>query len=354
MGFWDWLTGDDESNSTTNTTTNALPAWQTEAAKSAVQGAQQLVKDRQYTPYAFPRIADFSPDQLAGFQATRDAVNSYKPNLDAASALMYGIGSAPLNSNNYSATTGSAYTQGDPAMFDAAAAQQYMNPYLNQVGANTMRALNEQKGIDQTGLNASSIKNGAFGGSRGAVAAQQLNKNYANTMGDQMAKLFSDGYTNAQGQFNTDRSAQMGVNTANQNAINTMTGINLGAMNNASAGNAALQSKATDQALSAASGLAGLGAQYQNLGMQGANALQGIGAQQQAQNQQSLDLLKNDFDNQQNYAYNQIKFLTDITNGVPSSQTQTSTTAGPKQSVGSAVGGLGLGLASLYNMFSGS
>lgn len=350
MGFWDWLTGGDDANKSTTTSSVKLPAWQEAAAKDAVSGAQALVKDRQYTGYAFPRIADFSPDQQAGFQMARDSVNAYKPNLDAASALMYGIGSAPLNANNYNAYTGSAYTQGDPQMWNSQMRDQYMSPYIDSVANNTIRQLNDQKARDVNNLNSGAIKAGAFGGSRQAVANQELNKNYANTIGDTTAKLYQSGYENAQNQFGQDRSAQMGVNTANQNAINQFGLSNLGFMNSAAAGNANLMNSATNQRLAAAQGLAGLGSAYQNLGLQGANALQGIGAQQQGLNQQSLDLLKGDFDNQQNFAYNQIKFLSDITNGVPSSQTTTQTTTGPKTSTANSLMGTGMGIAALGNM----
>ncbi len=67
----------------------------------------------------------------------------------------------------------------------------------------------------------------------------------------------------------------------------------------------------------------------QRMGLEGAGALQAIGQEQQAETQKSLDLAKQDFNEQRDYPWQQLTRMSNIGNGVLSPEgSKTSTTSG--------------------------
>ena len=92
--------------------------------------------------------------------------------------------------------------------------------------------------------------------------------------------------------------------------------------------------------------LAGLGGSLQGLNMADVQSLQGIGGMQQFQNQQGLDIAYQDFQREDQYGRDQIRFLENLLRGeTPSamSQTQTETTEDPStlSSIASIAGSVG-------------
>jgi hypothetical protein len=65
------------------TSETVLPDWYTNYAME-VLSTQRATALNPYQPYGSPRVADFSPDQQAGFEAARSAAGAYQPGLQAA------------------------------------------------------------------------------------------------------------------------------------------------------------------------------------------------------------------------------------------------------------------------------
>jgi hypothetical protein len=106
------------------------------------------------------------------------------------------------------------------------------------------------------------------------------------------------------------------------------------------------------QANQAAGTLGQLGqTQYaQNMGIN--QARQQVGAIQQAQAQQGLDTAYQDFLKQKNYPYQQLAFMSDMTRGLPLSQTSQAMYSAPPSAV-SQLGGLGMSALGIYGMSGG-
>ncbi len=64
---------------------NFVPSWYTNAGKDLL-ASQAAVSAQPYQPYTGARIADFTPEQLAGFGMTGQAATAYQPTLDAATS----------------------------------------------------------------------------------------------------------------------------------------------------------------------------------------------------------------------------------------------------------------------------
>jgi hypothetical protein len=165
--------------------------------------------------------------------------------------------------------------------FDAGAAQQYMNPYLQASLQPQLQLLNQQLGTQNNALGAKLAQAGAFGGGRQAVEESQnaLNNNLAaNTL---ISSGYNTAYNNAMNQFNADQARNMQAQQANiqQAQFGTTTGLT-----EAQQAAQALQNQQAAQAQQA---------QYRsNLGLQGlqlgTTASQALGQNTQMQNQNQL------------------------------------------------------------------
>jgi hypothetical protein len=344
-----WLSdlfgGGNDSSKTSGKSTTTVPSWLENPTKDLINTGSQLIKN-DYQQYPNQRIAGFTPDQQKAFQMQRNQVGDWQPLTGQAGNVLSGI--AGLNSQ-YNPTMISA-GQGTNQMFDNAQAQQYMNPYTNNVIDRGMNRLNQMQAEGQMNVSNAAAKTGGFGGSRHAVAQSLYDRDFNNQKGDFMANQLQNAYTNAQGQFNTDRASnnqmqqfninnQLGADKANQDALLQ------GAQENR---------LGREQQMSAAGGLANLAYLNQGLGAQDIQGMQGIGGLQQALNQQNMDLGYQDFQNQANWPYKQLEFMSNLIRGVPFSSTTTSTGNAQTPQGGGLLQGLlgtGAGIAGLGNSF---
>jgi hypothetical protein len=106
-----------------------------------------------------------------------------------------------------------AYT---PGTFDAAAAQKYMNPYLQASLDPQLAEARRQSQITQMGNAAQATKAGAFGGSRGALMNTETQRNLGSNLANITGQGYNTAYNNAQNQFNTE----VGQQQTAQNATN--------------------------------------------------------------------------------------------------------------------------------------
>ena len=182
-----------------------------------------------------------------------------------------------------------------------------MNPYVDEVIDQSLTDLQRQADMERQRIRSGAIQAGAFGGSRQAVAEQELQRNTADAFARQSAQLRAQAFESAQ-----DR-AQQGAELF---------------------GNLGLQQAALGESAQAA--------QTRDVGI-----LSQLGGQEQAQQQAEIDAQRATNLERQFEPYQRIGFMSDIFRGVPSTTSTLTSTTSPSPSILSQLGGLGLGIAGL-------
>jgi hypothetical protein len=389
MGFLDFLTEGKpvEAVPVSSTQQTILPDWYTNYAMDILAN-QKAVAARPFQEYvdtsgkAIPRVADFAPDQQAGFQATREGAFTFRPELGQASSITQGtlgrsslgaaqpyFGQAAGMSGVTAATPGlqqgAGYISGSTNALGLQMAQpylgaagqsaaqtvgQYMNPYteqvVNRIGQLGTRTLQEQV---LPGIEGEMIRAGQFGGTRQAELTGRAIRDAIEGISAQQSSALQQGYGQAQQAAQTDlaRQAQLastagGLGGAQQQALlgagSQMADIGqtYGALTQAQQqmltdlgkSSGALYGQDTSNQLAAAQQMAGIAQQRQQQELTGAGALQQIGAQQQALAQKNLDISREDFLARQAYPQEQIKAMTGALQGVQPAVPQAATKVG--------------------------
>jgi len=167
------------------TTTTQLDP-QTQARYDDLYRRAQGVAATPFTPYTGPRVAGFNPDQLAGFDATRNMFGQSMA-LDPRGQLA-GMGQAPLDINSF------------------------YNPFQKQVIDNAMADLNRGRQLQIQSDQDAAIGRGAFGGSRSAVLEAETNRNFADRAGNVAANLRQQGFDSSVANAMADRNFRSGIN----------------------------------------------------------------------------------------------------------------------------------------------
>lgn len=238
---------------------------------------------RPYEAYVGPRIAPFSDDRLASFEQTRNLENVGQDHFNAGDTAT-GIAALGMAGADYAPNT---------QQWDNAAAQQYMNPYMEQVlDAMTARAQN-QYGKGRMERDARAVQSGAFGGYRQGVEEGVAFGENQMGLNSAISDTLMKGYDTAYGQFNQDR----------------------GFLDDS-------RRFDTTSQLQQAQGLAAIGDQLYNQGttrrdeeLRGIGALNESALAQERLTQASLDQAYNDFVNQRDYNRNSITWLNNIIRG---------------------------------------
>lgn len=89
--------------------------------------------------------------------------------------------------------------------FDTAAAQRYMNPFLQASLDPQLKELTRQAGIQRLADNAALTRAGAFGGGRQAIMAAEGNRNLLDKQQQALAEGYSSAYDKAMAQFNAEQ-----------------------------------------------------------------------------------------------------------------------------------------------------
>ena len=243
---------------------------------------------KDYTPYENQRIAqsgDFA-DITQSRDMVRGVAGAGMPELDTA---IQGVGALSM-----------------PGQFTGAVADRYMNPYMESVlGRQKDAAIRD---FNRTGAAraADAVKQGAFGGSRTAVADYLAQEGLQQQLGDIDAMGREAAFRDAQAAFDRDR--QTGLAGLGQ--------------------------------------YAGLAGQRRAADIQGAQLLEGIGKQQRGEQQAGLDLAYQDFLRQQGFTKDQLGFMSNILQGIPAQPNRTMTSyqnVNPmQQALGMGIAGLGL------------
>jgi hypothetical protein len=175
----------------TNTTTSApqVPADVTAARRDLLSRAQAFAAEP-FPRYNQPRIAGFTPDQLAGFEATRDIAG-------AAGAL------APLTPEL--TREGIAATRGMAQRLPDVNIEEYMSPYAEAVLDPAIRDIEERAARRRIELGQQAARTGAFGGSRQAISEAELERATQRNIGEESARQRQQAFNSALAQFRLDQ-----------------------------------------------------------------------------------------------------------------------------------------------------
>jgi hypothetical protein len=294
---------------------SVLPEYQEKYLKDLLASTQGLAGQPTYIPEY--QVAGLAPGQQAAIGLGYSGVGSYMPMLQQGmETAASGVGA-----------TGAAIplTYGSLQMYDPNMAQQYMDPYQEEVIGNVQRDILRQAQMQEQNLGAQGVAAGAYGGARQGVMQAELGRAAGEQLAKTTAGLRSAGYQQAiqqsqQAFADQQRRMQSGAQLFGQ------LGQGLGSlgMQQAALGEAAQTGQQRD-----------------------INALLSLGGLQQQQAQSELDAYRNTMLQRQYEPYQRVSFMSDIFRGVPSTQTTLSSTTSPSPSFGSQVAGLGLGIAGL-------
>jgi len=261
-------------------------------------------------------FAGFSPMQRQAQQSVQNMQVTPETGMAAGMTLGAGMGALGTQYNPMG-----AYSQ----QFDQQQADQYMNPYMQNVVNVQQQAAQRQADIATTGRNAQAVGSGAFGGSRQAITDAEANRALADQKNAIQAQGLNTAFGQAQQQFNADQQQRMQAQQANIGQ--QQFGANLG-----------MQGLQTG--LSAAGQLGQLGQNVYGQQM-GINQLQNqYGAQQQAMEQSKINQQIQDYATAQQYPMMQLANMNALTRGLPM-QASTTQVYQAAPSMASQLAGLG-------------
>lgn len=174
---------------TTTATTPQVPA-DVSAARSDLLSRAQAVAAQPFPRYEQPRVAGFTPDQLAAFETTRNIAG-------AAGAL------APLTPEL--TREGIAATRGLAQRLPDVNIQEYMSPYTQGVLDPAIRDIEERAARTRLQLGQRAAQTGSFGGSRQAIAEAELERGTQRNIGELSARERANAYNQALAQFRADQ-----------------------------------------------------------------------------------------------------------------------------------------------------
>lgn len=265
--------GGGNSQPTTQTQKQDLPDWAIPYAQK-VLGKGEALSNAPYQAYQGERQAQFTPLQQQAFAGAGNM---------APSAAGADVTQRALNTS---------YSGYQPGQFGAQA-NQYMDPYMQNVVNIQQREAQRQADIAGTQRNAQATQAGAFGGSRQAIMDAEAARNLATQKGDIQARGLQDAYGRAQTQFNTEQ--QLAEQSRQYGAGLGMQGLQ--------------------------TALQGAGQGFQQ-GMDINRLQSGYGTQQQQQVQAGLAQQYEDFLAQKKFPYSQLEFQSNLLRGTPSGSTQ--------------------------------
>lgn len=114
------------------------------------------------------------------------------------------------------ASTGYTPTQFTTGTFDTAAANKYMNPYINAALDPQLKELQRQAQISSMGTSGKLAQAGAYGGSRQAILQGEEQRNLLDKSQDLIGTGYNTAYQKAMDQFNTEQGRGMDAQRASE------------------------------------------------------------------------------------------------------------------------------------------
>jgi hypothetical protein len=274
-----------------------------------------------YMQYQGPRQAQFTPLMKQSYESAALQAPAYQ---NQAATGLAGLAANKALGANYQ---GSNFQPGD---FTAAGtAEQFMNPYQQNVTDIQKREAAHQADIAATKRGAGFAGAGAFGGSRQAIEDAEAQRNLGIHQNDIQAQGANQAYQQAMNQFNQQQQQQQAANQLNEQSAQF--GVTSG-----------LQGAQT--ALTGATTLGTLGTNQFNQETALTANQNALGTQQQNQIQTGLNNQYQDYLNAQNYDYKQLGFMSDMLRGLPLTANSSSIYQAAPSAVSQAAG---LGTAAL-------
>jgi len=259
-----------------------------------------------------------------------------------------------------------AFADSTPQAFGGEQAQQYTNPFQQNVTDTALRQAREEATRQGNLANLSAAGRGTAGGTRQAVMDSMRNRDLSTQLSDVQMQGSMRGFENAQQQFERDQGRRMG--SARLGA--QVAGQGFGAMGQAGSQYGQLTGQGYNAAgqanqLLGQTGMQGLGQGAAGLGRTGQaqeasdisryNAQMGIGDKQQAFNQRQLDTRYADFLRQRDYGKEQLGVYSNIIRGLPQQMGSTGIAYKntPTPSFGNQALGAGIGALSTYGAYGG-
>jgi hypothetical protein len=289
------------------------------ARYNAVNARAETAANTPFKQYGGEFVAGLTGAQRSGISNINAAANMAQPYFGAAGEA-YGAG---LNQGQgyLGEATGYARAGGqnvNASDINGEAINKYMSPYLQSVLQGTAGLLNQQNQQAMSGQTGNAIRQGAFGGDRGGIAAANLQQQQRLADSSIFSNILNQGYNTA---LNT-AVGQQGVNLAAEQANRAATQATADRI-------AGLGQQGFNQYTTTGQNVQGLGAAAQNAAIQGGQAQMGAGAVEQATNQ-ALDTAKyNQFKEEQSYPFQTAQFLSNIAQGTGALSGSTTTTAQP-------------------------
>ena len=316
------------------------------------------------------QVAGLTPAESAAIEAAQSGIGAYQPFLSAGEAAIQGgqnilTQSAVPSLQQAEQTTGAtqniinqaaqlaAAQRAVPYTYQQAAAQTAagigsFNPFEEQVVQRSLADIARQRDIQQQAMNAQAVSSGALGGSRQAIANQELSRNALDQMGRTAGQLRQAGFD-----------ASMARRLQEAQLLGNL-GLQYGQLGQADVsqlGDLAGRQLALGQGLGSlaaqygnfGTNLGQLGVQQAGIGEIGQNLRQSqIGTALQAGNiqrgidQAALDATRLTNVQAQQYPYQQYGFLSDIYAGIPTSQSTVTASSAPQVSPFQTALGLGI------------
>tara|TARA_B100002019_G_scaffold251526_1_gene232010 strand:- start:7747 stop:8610 length:864 start_codon:yes stop_codon:yes gene_type:complete len=279
--------GNKQSQTSTQTNITELPDYARPYFENIMKRAEADSLN-QYQPYGGERLAQSGDvqDIVDSRNMVRDVAGAGLPELDEAISGVRDISQR--------------------GQFTGQVAQDYMNPYMDQVVDRQKQAAIQDFNRMGAARAADAVNAGAFGGSRQAVADYLAEEGLQRQLGDIEATGREAAFRDARAGFDADR--QMGITGLGQ--------------------------------------LATMGGSRRAADIQNAQLLEGIGKSQLGEKQAELDMGYQDYLTQQNFTKDQLGFLSNILQGVPIQPNQQITnfqSYNPlQQALGAGIAGLGL------------
>jgi len=338
-----------------------------------LRDTQEFIKNQVASgmpPETAYQVAGLTPAESAAIGAAQSGIGAYQPFLQAGEAAIQGgqnivTGAAVPSLRQAETTTGqtqdiinqaaqlAAAQRAVPYTYQQAAAQTArgigaFNPFEEQVVQRSLADIARQAGLQQQGVAAQAVGSGAFGGSRQAVAEQELFRNALEQMGRTSGQLRQAGFD-----------ASMARRLQEAQLMGNL-GLQFGQLGQADVsqiGDLAGRQLALGQGLGSlaaqygnfGTNLGQLGVQQAGIGEIGQNIRQNqINAALQAGNiqrgvaQAGLDATRLTNVQAQQYPYQQFGFLSDIYAGIPTSQSTLTASSAPQVSPFQTALGLGI------------
>jgi hypothetical protein len=244
-----------------------------------------------------PDIIQFTPAQQRAVELGAQGIGLYEPMMEQAqSTLGAGLGSFQQGVSGVGGTTGA---------FDPQSYRQFYDPFVEDVIRSTESDIQRQADIERQRIGGAAVQSGAFGGSRQAVAEQELQRNAAQQMADTSARLRSAAFTGAQQQAQSAFDNQM---ARGQTAAQIFGQLGQGI------GQLGVQQGA-------------LGEAAQGAAQRDVNALFNVGALEQAQRQAEYDVQRAAATEEALEPFTRFNYMSDIFQGVPSTQSTIGSTS---------------------------